>query len=101
MTSISLSIQDLQRMASNLPEEKRYVAMLHDEMSIWSDLVFDHRRGKLIGFVNPESWNIRKVIEATFTATTSPSPHTFPSLALLYLLLYSPPIVVVLTVMLK
>ena len=36
----------------SLPESKRYVALLIDEMKIKEDLVYDKRSGKIIGFTS-------------------------------------------------
>ena len=31
-------------------------------MTVRGDLVYDHRGGEIVGFVNPETWNFKKVI---------------------------------------
>ena len=49
-------VTKVQRMAEKLDSNQCYVALLHDEMSIKSDLVFDSRRGELVGFMNKEKW---------------------------------------------
>lgn len=49
-------MEELKRAASKLHENQRFVALLHDEMSIRSDLVFDVRTGALVGFVNKDTW---------------------------------------------
>ena len=41
--------------------EKQYVALMLDEMSVRGDLVYDHRAGSVVGFVNPETWNFKAV----------------------------------------
>ena len=46
----------------DLPPEKRYAALLHDEMSVRGDLVYDKRSGEIVGFVNPQTWTFKKVI---------------------------------------
>ena len=43
-------------MAEKLDSNQCYVALLHNEMSIKSDLVFDSRSGELVGFMNKEKW---------------------------------------------
>lgn len=50
-------IQELQSQASKLDLNHRYVALLHDEMSVRQDLVYDKRSGELVGFVNINSWD--------------------------------------------
>jgi len=35
-----------------MSESQRYVVLLHDEMSIKEDLVFDSKTGELVGLVN-------------------------------------------------
>ncbi|XP_062585102.1 uncharacterized protein LOC134246755 [Saccostrea cucullata] len=47
-------------MAKDLPPEKRYVALLHDEMKVKADLVYDKRSGQIIGFTNPETWTFNE-----------------------------------------
>ena len=49
-------MEELKRAASKLDENQRFVALLHDEMSIRSDLVFDVRTGALDGFVIKDTW---------------------------------------------
>lgn len=46
--------EELLKAANNLEESKRFVCLLHDEMSIKSDLVFDKQTGELIGFVRSD-----------------------------------------------
>ena len=48
--------QELKRQAKDLPPEQRFVALLHDEMTIKADLVYDHRGGEVVGFMNVGSW---------------------------------------------
>ena len=42
-------LEDLQLQVENYDAEHRYVCLLHDEMSIKSDLVFDRKSNELIG----------------------------------------------------
>lgn len=51
------AIEELKRLSKNLKDEERYVVLLHDEMVIKYDLVFDKRSGEVVGFVNSHSWN--------------------------------------------
>ena len=44
-----------------MPPEKKYVALLHDEMTVRGDLVYEHRGGEIVGFINPQTWNFKKV----------------------------------------
>lgn len=50
-------MDELNKFSATLSENQRYVVLLHDEMSVKSDLVFDSRSGELIGFVNKDKWN--------------------------------------------
>jgi hypothetical protein len=43
-------------MAQELPPEKKFVALMHDEMKVKADLVYDKRTNQIIGFTNPDSW---------------------------------------------
>ena len=36
--------------------------LLHDEMSVRDDLVFDRRGGRIVGFINPQAWTFDEVI---------------------------------------
>ena len=44
-------MEDLRKEADKLPEHQRYVVLLHNEMTIRSELIFD-----LVGFVNKDKW---------------------------------------------
>lgn len=46
------AIEELKKSADKLAEHERFVVLLHDEMTIKSDLVFDKRSEELVGFVN-------------------------------------------------
>ena len=46
--------EDLQLQVENYDAEHRYVCLLHDEMSIKSDLVFDRKSNEVIGYVSPQ-----------------------------------------------
>ena len=48
--------EELHNMTKDLPDHKRYVVLLHDEMTIKHDLVYDRRSGEIVGFINPEQW---------------------------------------------
>jgi hypothetical protein len=52
-----------------LPPEKRFVALLHDEMKIKSDLVYDRRSDQVIGFTNPDTWKFDEVWKKPFSNT--------------------------------
>ena len=54
-------LRDLQLQAENYDADHRYVCLLHDEMSIKSDLVFDRKSNQLIGYVSPQQFDIQKV----------------------------------------
>lgn len=54
-------IKQLQTQAGTLQPHDRYVCLLHDEMTIMSDLVFDQKTGQLVGFVSPEQFDQEKV----------------------------------------
>ncbi|KAK7105303.1 hypothetical protein V1264_016704 [Littorina saxatilis] len=43
-------MDDLTKVADKLTDENNYVVLLHDEMTVKSDLVFDPRTGKLVLF---------------------------------------------------
>ena len=49
------------KIADNLPPEKKYVCLLHDEMKIKADLVYDRRSQQVIGFTNPDTWSFDEV----------------------------------------
>ena len=52
----SLAVGELKRLSKDLPDNERFVVLLHDEMTIKSDLVFDKRSGEVVGFVNSTEW---------------------------------------------
>ncbi|KAK7480261.1 hypothetical protein BaRGS_00028537 [Batillaria attramentaria] len=52
---------ELKKFADSLQPHQRYVVLLHDEMTIKSDLVFDERSGALVGFVNKDMWTFEKM----------------------------------------
>jgi hypothetical protein len=45
------TLQELRDAAQRLPQHQRYVAVLHDQMTVKADLVFDSRSQELVGFV--------------------------------------------------
>jgi len=44
--------EELMKKAEKLDSNKRYVSLLHDEMTVKADLVFDRASGELVGFVS-------------------------------------------------
>ena len=50
-----------------LPNERRYAVLLHDEMSVRGDLVYDKRSERIVGFVSPETMNVRKVSNVIYS----------------------------------
>ena len=62
--------KDVKKFVQDLPPEKRYAVLLHDEMSVRGDLVYDKRGGEIIGFVNPETWSFKQV---TYTSLVQDS----------------------------
>lgn len=50
------AIEELKRLSKDLKDSERYVVLLHDEMSIKADLVYDKRSGEVVGFVNSDRW---------------------------------------------
>ena len=49
--------KELKDMASTLADNERWVCLMHDEISIKADLVYDKRSGELVGFVDREGWS--------------------------------------------
>lgn len=60
-------LKELKKIADNLPPEKKYVCLLHDEMKIKADLVYDRRSQQVIGFTNPETWSFDEVKKSLIT----------------------------------
>ena len=56
---------DLKAAAEKLPPSKRFAVILHDEMSVRHDLVYDRRSNQMIGFINPDAWSFEKVSPCT------------------------------------
>ena len=50
-------LEELEKLTKGFGENQRYVVLLHDEMAIKSDLVFDRRSGEILGFVNVDTWS--------------------------------------------
>ena len=48
--------QELKKMAEPLASNERWVVLLHDEISIKADLVYDRVTGDLVGFVDQSQW---------------------------------------------
>ena len=59
--------EELRRAADKLEPHQHYVALLHDEMCLKSDLVFDKRSGELAGFVNKDTWSFTEGAEKLAT----------------------------------
>lgn len=53
-------LKELRELSQKLEPQERFVCLLHDEMSIKADLVYDKRSGDLIGFTNPDSWTFNE-----------------------------------------
>ena len=49
-------MEEIRKTTEDLPDNKRFVVLLHDEMAIKHDLVFDRRSGEIVGFINPQKW---------------------------------------------
>ena len=50
------TLQELTKTTKDWPDSKRFIVLMHDEMSIKEDLVFDRRSGEVVGFINPANW---------------------------------------------
>lgn len=50
------ALQEITRQTKDLADKDRFVVLLHDEMTIKADLVFDRRSGDVIGFRNQHKW---------------------------------------------
>ena len=51
-------LREIKEAAKGFKEHERYVALLHDEMTIKTDLVFDRRSGEMVGFLRPNQWDV-------------------------------------------
>jgi len=51
--------KELKSMAATLTEEERFVCLLHDEISIKADLVYDKITGELVGFIDRSQWSAK------------------------------------------
>ena len=60
-------LQEIRKTASGLAGDKKFATLLLDEMSIREDLVYDRRGGDIIGFINPKTWNFKKVSSWIYT----------------------------------
>ena len=47
---------ELKKLAEDLDSNERWVCIMHDEISIKADLVYDRRNGDLVGFVDKAQW---------------------------------------------
>lgn len=54
---------DLKQMAENLAEKERWVCLLLDELCVKSGLVYDHRAGELVGFIDDAQKNEKSAAE--------------------------------------
>ena len=45
-------MEDIKKQAAQLPENQRFVVLLHDEMIIKRDLVYDRRSGEVVGYAD-------------------------------------------------
>ena len=48
------------KQTKDFQENEKWVVLLHDEMSLKSDLVYDRRSGELVGFLDPKNWRFEK-----------------------------------------
>lgn len=55
----SAVMEELLGAIKDLVDSQRFVVLLHDEMSIKQDLVFDQRTDELVGFINPTTSPIK------------------------------------------
>ena len=53
-------LEKIKHAAANFEDHQRYVVLLHDEITIKSDLVFDRRSQEVIGFINPQNWEVQE-----------------------------------------
>ena len=51
-------VDDIRCAAEKLENNQKYVVLLHDEMSIKEDLVFDNKSEEIVGFVNIQNWTM-------------------------------------------
>ena len=51
-------LNELEQATKHFKDHERFVVLLHDEMAIKSDLVFDRRSGEVVGFVNSQDWAV-------------------------------------------
>ena len=51
-------LEKIKHAAANFEDHQRYVVLLHDEITIKSNLVFDRRAEEVIGFINPPNWEV-------------------------------------------
>ena len=47
---------ELKKLAAPLSPQDRWVCLLHDEISIKADLVYDKLTGELVGFIDQSNW---------------------------------------------
>lgn len=57
-------LQAIEKQLAHLPESQRYGILMHDEMSIRSDLVYKKQSDEIIGFVNPAAWKFSEKVSA-------------------------------------
>ena len=51
-------LDEVKKATHDLKDHQRYVVLLHDEMTIQSDLVYDRRSGEVVGFINKNRWDM-------------------------------------------
>ena len=52
-------VEELRQQAEKLSDNERFVTLMHDEMSVKQDLVWDSKTVQLVGFVNLHQWQQR------------------------------------------
>jgi hypothetical protein len=53
-------LEDIRKEAENFSDNQRWVVLMHDEMSIKSNLVYDRASGELVGFVDSQNWTSKR-----------------------------------------
>ena len=51
-------LKEIKHATQHFKENEWCVVLLHDEMSVKSDLVFDRRSDEVVGFLHPEKWKV-------------------------------------------
>ena len=55
------AIKSLSERSNSLPDSDKFVVLMHDEMKISNDLVFDRKTEELVGYVLPEQFDPNEV----------------------------------------